>query len=95
MFKKNAYFVLLSVCLPLAVSAAVIHVPGDEPTVQVGIDAASEGDTVLVADGTYTGTGNKNLNFHGKAIIVAAEGEPEDCVIDCENNGRGFLFVSG
>lgn len=64
-------------------SAATIHVPGDQPTIQAGINAASDGDTVLVADGTYTGKGNKDLDFNGKAITVKSENGPENCIINC------------
>ena len=74
---------------------ATINVPGDQPTIQAGIDAASDGDTVLVADGTYTGEGNKNLDFKGKAITVQSENGAESCIIDCENEGRGFYFHTG
>ncbi len=43
---------LLSVC-PSRSLGRVILVPQDEPTIQSGVDAADEGDTVLVAPGTW------------------------------------------
>ena len=46
----------------------VIHVPGDQPTIQAGINVAQNGDTVLVAPGIYF----ENINFNGKNIVVAS-----------------------
>jgi parallel beta-helix repeat protein len=72
-----------------------IHVPGDYPTIQAGIDACVDGDTVLVADGTYTGDGNRSIQFRGKAIVVMSENGPDVTIIDCEGAGRGFFFHNG
>jgi hypothetical protein len=72
--------------------ATIIHVPADSTTIQAGINGAADGDTVLVASGTYTGPLNKNLDFGGKAISVVSEDGPATTIIDCEGDGRGFIF---
>jgi len=64
-------------------------------TIQHAINSVQNGSTVHVADGTYTGAGNKNLDFGGKAITLKSESGPENCIIDCEANGRGFYFNNG
>lgn len=95
MFKAIILITIIMIT-PFVVSAAIIHVPADQPTIQAGIDAAVDGDTVLVADGTYTGDGNRDIEFKGKAITVASENGAETCIIDCqgteEENHRGFRF---
>lgn len=73
--------------------ARTLRVPSEYPTIQAAIDAAVvPGDTVLVADGTYVGPGNRDLDFRGRAITVRSEHGPSGCVIDCQGAGRGFWF---
>ncbi len=80
-------------------AASVIHVPAAQPTIQAGIDAAVNGDTVLVADGLFTGPGNRDVDFLGKAITVRSEYGPDNCIVDCGGSQtkqhRGFVFQSG
>ena len=76
--------------------AVTVQVPEDQPTIQAGIKATVDGDIVLVASGTYTGTGNVNLDFEGKAITVKSINGAASTIIDCQNqNIRGFYFHSG
>jgi hypothetical protein len=65
---KFLYAILVSLLLAISLQAGIINVPADQPTIQAGINAAVDGDTVLVADGTYT----ENINYLGKAITVAS-----------------------
>ena len=82
-----------------SIFATVIHIPLEQPTIQAGVDAALEGDTVLVADGTYTGDGNRDIDFGGKNLVLMSENGPELTIIDCEGSEitpyRGFYFHSG
>ncbi len=80
----------------LSSPSANIRVPDDYSTIQAAIDAASNGDIVEVASGTYRGSGNRDLDFKGKAITVRSEDGPGSTTIECGGEGhRGFYFHSG
>lgn len=58
---------VLGALLCLSISqAATINVPADQPTIQAGIDAAVDGDTALVASGTYV----ENIDFIGNSVTL-------------------------
>lgn len=73
--------------------------PGSEGApfcdIQDAINASLSTDLALVADGTYTGSGNRNLVFGGRSITLRCESGPEGCIIDIEGEGRGFIFQHG
>ncbi len=63
--------------------------------IQPLIDAASNGDTIIIPAGTYRGPGNQNLDFQGKAITLVSASGPESCIIDLDGTGNGFYFHTG
>lgn len=73
---------------------------GDFPTIAAALAAAQPGDVVQLGSGTFTGPGNRDLSFGGKAITVTSvAANAGACVIDVEGSAasphRAFSFTSG
>jgi hypothetical protein len=66
--KISALLIILGICLFGCLSAEIINVPDEYPTIQEGIDGAVDGDTVLVDQGIYL----ENVNFRGKGILLTS-----------------------
>ena len=73
---------------------------GDYATIQDAVDGVVDTDIIELADGTFEGTGNRDIDFLGKAITIRSQsGDPTMCTIDCGGDEfdphRGFWFHSG
>lgn len=95
--------VLLSTAYGRGPIPQVRVVPFPYSTIQEAIDASNDGDTVVVHPGTYTGEGNRDIDFLGKAITVRSEDPDEEgivaaTIIDCQGTGedphRAFILQS-
>ncbi|MFA7368854.1 MAG: choice-of-anchor Q domain-containing protein, partial [Kiritimatiellales bacterium] len=63
--------------------------------IQAALDAAQPGDVVMAAGGIYSGEGNRNIRFNGKAVTLCSQHGSWQSIIDCEYTARGFIFDGG
>ena len=103
---KKLIVLIMAVVLTTA-SATIINIPDDYATIQAGIDASSDGDTVLVGPGAYV----ENINFNGHNIVLgslflttgdtshisqtAIDGDSMGCVVTFENGETGSAVICG
>ncbi|MBT4768413.1 MAG: hypothetical protein HOO04_08625 [Phycisphaerae bacterium] len=89
---------------PCASGPAFLIVPLDYPTIQAAIDASSNGDTVLVVAGTYTGSGSEVIKTRGRGITIRSlagaavttiDGEGLRHVVSCTNNESSTTIIEG
>jgi predicted outer membrane repeat protein len=91
-------FALLFVAIPCEARIITVddHGPASFNNIQAAIDDSNDGDVIIVKPGTYTGDGNRDINFWGKAITLRSKNGPENCIIDCQGSEaqphRGFFF---
>ncbi len=94
---------LFLICLMASSRAETICVDsdgsGDYPTIQEAIDRAVSGDEIILLPGRFTGPGNFNLDFRGKAITVKSL-DPRDkycickTIIDAQGQGVIARFIN-
>jgi len=76
--------VLFGLGLQTSLWGDVINVPGDQPSIQAAIDAAADGDEILVAPGTYFET----IDLLGKGVRLRSSAGRDVTTIDAGGSGR-------
>jgi len=96
MKRRTMTLLLLGVFCTSASWARVIRVPEDYIRIQFAIDAAADGDEIIVAPDTYY----ENINFGGKNIVLNST-DPTNpnvvakTIIDGNQNGSVVIFSGG
>lgn len=97
---KRCYAAVLAVLLiPVIATAATLTVDDTGLamylTIGEAVSAAESGDTVLVSPGTYTGPGNRDVDFAGKNLVIRSVSGAVVTTIDCEGQGAALVLDSG
>jgi len=101
------FVIFINVVFVCYAFADIINIPADYSTIQAGINAASNEDTVLVQPGTYV----ENINYNGKNITVGSlflttadtsyisqtiiDGDSLDSVVKFENGEDSTAILTG
>ena len=100
---KLSIVVLLICC---TAQAQTINVPEDYATIKEAMEYCPENGTIVIAEGVYRGSGNRNLTIpmitvddevRNKNMTITST-DPTDpgvvsrTIIDCERDGRAFAF---
>jgi hypothetical protein len=67
---------------------------GDQPNLSLAVMASEAGDTILLADGIYSGTGNYNISISGKNLSIISESDAHgSCLVDF--GGNAGIAITG
>ena len=86
------FVIAVALLLPVNLASAdIINVPADYPTILEAIDAAVNGDEVVVAPGTYP----ELINYLGKTIVIRSTDGPDTTIIDGQQQGTVVTCATG
>ncbi len=96
---RNLLFsTMILALLSAPVSGATILVrpdgTGDQPTIQTAVMASAAGDTILLAGGTFTGPGNRDISISGTNLYILSESDDfNSCILEL-GGYQGLNFSS-
>ncbi len=93
-----AVALLLLVAASSADGATILVAPdgtGDFPTIQDAINAAADGDSIVLASGRFAGVGNRNIDTLGKAVAITSRYGPSETTVDAELQSPVFHIHQG
>jgi len=88
---RLAPLLVVAVVLPVPAGGAILRVPDDHPGIQTALDAASDGDRIVVSPGTYA----EQIDFLGKAVEVVSRDGAGVTLIDATAKGSVVVFRNG
>jgi len=77
----------------IPVNGDVLRVPADYSTLASALDNAANGDTILLADGIYTGDGFRDIEINTFSVVIKSENGPQSTILNLA--GNSFNFHSG
>jgi len=90
LYNHSSIVIIILLLITGSLGASIINVPDEEESIQAGITASEDGDTVLVQPGEY----EENINFNGHNIVLASlfltSGNPDfisETIIDGAGQG--------
>jgi hypothetical protein len=93
---RLASLALLVLAFAPATRATIVRVPEDRPTITDALTAATAGDVISVAPGTYSARSGESfpLVLSGHTVILEGDGVGQ-CTLDGEGTSRLLVFESG
>ncbi len=83
---------VLTLALAAQATGASWVVPTEKPNLREALAACSNGDSVVVEDGTYSGPDNRDLIVPQLDLVLRSRGGPTLCTIECDM-GENWLYV--
>lgn len=96
--RRLAATLLFLLCPAAAPAATWVVRPagnGDFPDLQSAVNGAVDGDTILLAGGTFTGGGNRGVVIDGRDLVIGSLSGAGATEIDCKQADRALLVTGG